>query len=231
MYLVRTKIQIAAPTFQIFTPIILPGIRNMSVRVFATDAYRQNPLAMTLTFCSSQASERLVCVLAYRLQVVMFQPLSDILEPLTSCNGRSTSTIDQRVTLMLDGDASSNVASTGNDSGSLPRSPTSTVITHMKPPPLPFPFDLGVHTFRGAMLEELGICGQSAESWCTTAILAPHNWSASSFAFSFGLAFALARLHAGTARLFQHTINLSFEKTTSAAETVHCISTLPHRNQ
>ena len=58
-----------------------------------------------------------------------------------------------------------------------PRSPTATVITHMpncrfpfRPPPLPFPFDLGVHKLRGAMLEELDppstcICGQSAESW------------------------------------------------------------------
>ena len=36
----------------------------------------------------------------------MFQLLSDILEPLASCNGRSASTIDQRVTLMLDGDQS-----------------------------------------------------------------------------------------------------------------------------
>ena len=71
-------------------------------RMFATDAYRQNPLTMTLTFSSSQASERLVRVLAYRLQMVMFQLLSDILEPLASCNGRSASTIDQRVTL-LDG--------------------------------------------------------------------------------------------------------------------------------
>ena len=71
--------------------------------MFATDAYRQNPLTMTLTFCSSQASERLVRVLAYRLQVVMFQLLSDILEPLASCNGSSASTIDQRVTLMFGG--------------------------------------------------------------------------------------------------------------------------------
>ena len=65
---------------------------------------RQNPLTMTLTFCSSQASERLVRILANRLQMVMFQLLSDILEPLASCNGRSASAIDQRVTLMLDED-------------------------------------------------------------------------------------------------------------------------------
>ena len=54
MYLVRTKVQIAASALQIFkarqtnhTPWDLV-VRLC--RVFATDAYRQNPLTMTLTF-------------------------------------------------------------------------------------------------------------------------------------------------------------------------------------
>ena len=184
----------------------------------------------------------------------MFQLLSDILEPLTSCNGRRyihyrstcNSDVERRSkhhrmwpqremtqvhVCVLEYDVSPGVQQQLS-------SPTCQTVV--------FPFDLRLCPFhlisestnfvercwkssihhQPASADDRLNRGLYDRNSCTSRLVGPRP-----LPFPLVLPLPLPVCMLGPLGLFQHTINLSFEETTSAAETVHCVSTLPHRNE